>query len=118
METSFLELKQKEVVNLCDGKRLGRVCDVVFTYPEGKVQGIVVPGGRGFRWGKADMFIDLKNIKKIGVDVVLVEIKSAPKQEKKKNGKWGNDYSAAPSGDPPPFYRNTQNDRRDYGEYE
>lgn len=119
METSFLELKQKEVVNLCDGKRLGKVCDVVFTYPEGRVQGIVAPGGRGVRWGKADMFIDLKDVKKIGIDVILVEIKSAPKQDRKKN-KWGREDSLPPPRDEPPqFYRNSSPpDRRDYGEYE
>lgn len=117
METSFLELKQKEVVNLCDGKRLGRVCDVVFTYPEGKLQGIVTPGGKGLRFGKGDLFIELKNVKKIGVDVVLVEIRSAPKQEKKK-GKWG-EYAPPSNNQEPPPYRNMQNnDRRDYGEYE
>ena len=60
METSYLELKQKEVVNLCDGKRLGKVCDVVFTFPEGKTLGIVVPGTRGFRFGRAELFIALK----------------------------------------------------------
>lgn len=107
-----MELKQKEVVNLCDGKRLGRVCDVVFTFPEGKVQGIVVPGSKGIRWGKADLFIELKNVKKIGVDVVLVEIKSAPKQEKKK-GKF---ESQSRECDSPPLCRDS--DRRDYGEYE
>ena len=110
-------MKQKEVVNLCDGKRLGKVCDVVFTYPEGKVQGIVAPGGRGFRWGKADLFIDLKSIKKIGIDVVLVEIKSAPPKEKKK-GKWNNEYAPQSEHEPPPFYRGSSPDRRDYGEYE
>ena len=101
-------MKRKETVNLLDGKRLGRVCDVVFTWPEGKVQGIVVPGGKGFRWGKADLFIDLRCIKKIGIDVILVEIKSAPKADKKR-GKWEDAPSPPP---PPPF------DRRDYGEYE
>ncbi len=116
METSFLELKQKEVVNLCDGKRLGKVCDVVFSYPEGKVQGIVAPGGRGFRWGKADLFIDLKNVTKIGVDVVLVEIRSAPEKQDKK-GKWGTP-PPPPQPEPPPFYRGGPADRRDYGEYE
>ncbi len=105
METGYQELRQKEVINLCDGKRLGKVCDVVFTYPEGKVQGIVVPGGRGFRWGKADMFIDLRNIQKIGVDTVLVEVHSAPKPEKKRGGE------CYPREEPP-------KDRRDYGEYE
>ena len=115
METSFCELKRKEVVNLADGKRLGRVTDVVFTYPEGKVQGIVVPGGRGFRWGKADLFIELKCVTKIGVDVVLVDIRSAPKPEKKR-GKW--EDSCPP---PPPPHKEPPRggyDRRDYGEYE
>ena len=110
-----MELKQKEVVNLCDGKRLGKVCDVVFSYPEGKVQGIVAPGGRGFRWGKADLFIDLKNVTKIGVDVVLVEIRSAPGKQEKKRGKWEAPPSP-PQPEPPPYYR--PSDRRDYGEYE
>ena len=116
METSYTELKCKEVINLCDGKRLGKVCDVVFTYPEGRVQGIVAPGGRGFRFGKGDLFIDLKNISKIGIDVVLVDIRSAPKPEKKKGGsKWGSDYQP-PAEEPPP--RKPPADRRDYGEYE
>lgn len=118
-----MELKQKQVINICDGRQLGRVCDVVFTFPENKVQGIVVPGGKGIRWGKADLFIDIKNVTKIGVDTVLVEIKSAPKQDKKK-GKWSGEYPPPPppslpsSTEPPPFYRGNSNDRRDYGEYE
>ena len=92
METSFCELHRKEAVNLTDGKRLGRVSDVVFTYPEGRVQGIVVPGGKGFRWGRAELFIDLKCVKKIGIDVVLVDVKAAPKPEKH-GGQWGNQTS-------------------------
>ncbi len=112
METSFCELKQKEAINLCDGKRLGKVCDVVFTFPEGRVLGIVVPGGRGFRFGKADLFIDLKNISKIGVDVILVDIKAAPKTDKRKGNKWENCPPPEPPRPPQP------RDRRDYGEYE
>ena len=109
METSFAELHKKEAVNLTDGKRLGRVCDVVFTYPEGRVQGIVVPGGKGFRWGRAELFIDLKCVKKIGIDVILVDIKAAPKPEKR--GRWGGTPPRETSCPPTP-------DRRDYGDYE
>ena len=109
MDIGFSELKKMEAVNLSDGKCLGKVCDIVLSYPEGKVQGIVVPGGKGFRWGKADLFIDLRCVKKIGVDVVLVDIKAAPKSEKKR-GRW----DEAPPPPPPPRY----GDRRDYGEYE
>lgn len=102
METSYLELKQKEVVNLCDGKRLGRVCDVVFTFPEGKVQGIVVPGSKRLFFGKGDLFIDLRNVKKVGVDTILVEMRSPAKPEK-----------PASCGDK--YHRD---DRRDLDEYE
>lgn len=109
METSFCELHRKETVNLTDGKQLGKVSDVVFTYPEGKVQGIVVPGGKGFRWGRAELFIDLKCIKKIGVDVVLVDIKSAPRAEPK--SKWGTHARDVGGSERTP-------DRRDYGDYE
>lgn len=109
-------MRKKETVNLCDGKRLGRVCDVVFTYPEGKVQGVVVPGGKGFRFGRGELFIELKNVKKIGVDVIFVELKTAPKPRKEKcENRWSGDDSSEerscrPSSSPP--------DRRDYGEYE
>lgn len=106
-----MELKQKQVINLCDGKQLGRVCDVAFTYPEGKVFGIVVPGGKGFRFGKADLFIDLKSITKIGIDVIFVDIKSAPKRERRR-GKW----EEAPHEPPPHFSPGSS--RRDFGEYE
>lgn len=83
METSYSELKCKFVINVLDGRNLGKTTDVVFTYPEGKVLGIVVPGGRRIHlFHNTDMFISLKNIVKIGADVVLVELKNAPRQEK------------------------------------
>ena len=115
METSFSELKQRDTINVCDGKRLGKVCDVVFTFPEGKVQGIVVPGGKGFRWGRGDMFIDIKHVVKIGEDVVLVELKnSSPPCEPKKD-KWDRPNCPPP---PPPQPNPPPRDRRDYGDYE
>lgn len=112
METSYGELKRKETVNLLDGKRLGRVSDIVFTWPEGRVQGIVVPGTKGFHLGKSDLFIDLGCVKKIGIDVIFVEVRSVPKPDKRK-GKW-EDASPPPPPPPPQYPR----DRRDYGEYE
>ncbi len=82
METSYSQLKQKDVVNIKDGKKLGRVCDVVFTFPEGKVLGIVAPNGWGFF--RPGIFIDIRNIVKIGEDTVLVEIRPAPKNPPKR----------------------------------
>ncbi len=74
MELSFLELRTKEVVNTQDGRKLGKVCDIVLCYPENRWLGIVVPGGRGFGLKKSNLFIDLRNIVKIGEDVVLVNV--------------------------------------------
>lgn len=106
---------------MCDGKRLGKVCDIVFTFPEGRVRGIVVPGGKGFRWGKSDLFIELKNIVKIGEDVVLVDLKDAPVCEPPKKNRWeSRPQSCPPQNCPPPAYNRppAPPDRRDYGEYE
>ena len=44
--------------------------------------GIVVPGGKGFF--RSDMFIDLRNVIKIGVDTVLVEVRPSPKVPSKR----------------------------------
>ena len=77
METSYRELKCKDVVNVADGRNLGRTCDIVFTFPEGQVFGIAVPGKRGLHlFKKNDLFISLRNIVKIGADVVLVDLKN------------------------------------------
>lgn len=74
--TSFCDLKFKDVINICDGRRLGRVIDVIIDIPSGRVRGLVVPGERGFNLFRApeDVFIAWRNILRIGEDVVLVEI--------------------------------------------
>ena len=74
MEFTFLKLRAKEVVNTQDGKKLGKICDIVLCYPENKWLGIVVPGGGGLWSKKKEFFIDLKRIVKIGEDVILVNI--------------------------------------------
>ena len=52
MEFTFSQLKQKDVINLTDGKNLGKVCDITFSYPENNVLGITVTGCKGFRFSK------------------------------------------------------------------
>lgn len=73
MEVSFSELRAKEVVNTQDGRKLGRVCDVVLCYPENRWIGLVVPSGRGFG-KKQELFLELRHIVKIGEDVILVNV--------------------------------------------
>ncbi len=96
MEVSFLELRAKEVINTQDGKKLGRVCDVALCYPENKWLGLVVPGGRG--WSKKNnLFIDLRQIVKIGEDVILVNV-GLPRKNGGKKGEF-------PQPPPPPMGR-------------
>lgn len=82
MQLSFSDLRTKEVVNTTDGKKLGKVCDIVFCYPENRVLGIVVPGGKGFGFRRGEVFIDMKCIVKLGEDVVLVSLPACEKKQK------------------------------------
>lgn len=74
MEISFAELKEKEVVNLSDGKKLGRIIDIVFDSTSGEVKGIIVPGERKILRKNEDYFVSLSKLKRIGDDVILVSL--------------------------------------------
>ena len=84
MEVSFSQLRAKEVINTQDGRKLGRVCDVLLCYPENRWIGLIVPSGRGFG-KKQDLFLELKNIVKIGEDVILVNV-GFPRDRNEKRG--------------------------------
>lgn len=72
-----IDLKQKEVINISDGKRLGFVSDVEIDLDSGKIDAIVIPGGGRFFGliGKDNEFIiPWEKIKKIGEDIILVDL--------------------------------------------
>ncbi len=77
VEVSFCELRTKMVINVVDGKALGRIVDIVFSRDNAKVIGVVVPGDKNFHlWGrKNELFVPYDNILRIGVDAVLVELR-------------------------------------------
>lgn len=109
MEFSFSELRTKEVINTQDGRKLGRVCDVVLCYPENRWIGLVVPGGKGFS-RKQELFLQLQNIVKIGEDVILVNVGFPRAQKCNKRG-----HGACASPTPPP---NHTQQARNFEEYE
>ena len=80
MESSFLELRCKEVVNVVDGKRLGHIVDIVFDLASGQINGLVVPGDKNF-WNVfksgGEIFVPYHQICKIGDDTILVELYSS-----------------------------------------
>ncbi len=74
-DMTFSDLRSKDLINSCDGKRLGKACDIVFDTQTGKIRGIVAPYGKKSCFGKGqDIFIPFKCILKIGEDIVLVDI--------------------------------------------
>jgi YlmC/YmxH family sporulation protein len=71
------DFRQKEVINMSDGKRLGFVSDVEIDLEEGRIDAIVLPGvGKLFGLlGKENEFvIPWDKIRKIGEDIILVDL--------------------------------------------
>ena len=110
MEITFSELKQKEVINLIDGKHMGKVCDISLTFPKGDVLGFTVTGCKGFRFTKQEIFLPLKCVVKIGQDAVLVKFG-------KEEGPPPKEPPRCPPPNTPPNCPPPQN-RRNYDEYE
>ena len=73
-----LDFKHKEVINICDGKRLGFVQDVCADLDTGRITSIIVPGGTNRLMNlfsnNNDIVIPWEQIKCIGEDLILVEI--------------------------------------------
>lgn len=73
----FSELKQKEVINICDGCRLGFVCDLEFEEKWGKITTLIIPA-EGKMWNLfckvREYRVPWRCIKKIGDDIILVEV--------------------------------------------
>ena len=60
MQCRMVELRCKEVINICDGCRLGFVGDVEVMLPDGRVMALVVP-------------VPWDCIKQIGDDIILID---------------------------------------------
>lgn len=72
MEVSYTELRSKEVVNVNNGARMGKIVDLIIDSNGKNVLGLVVPGIRKLFRASEDIFIPWRNINKIGDDVILV----------------------------------------------
>ncbi|MGI6778741.1 MAG: YlmC/YmxH family sporulation protein [Acetivibrionales bacterium] len=71
------DLRQKEVINISDGRRLGFVCDVEIDLENGKIDAVIIPGGSrlfGLIGKDSEFIIPWERIKKIGEDIILVDM--------------------------------------------
>ncbi len=87
MICSFSDLRNKEVINLRDGRKLGCVMDIDFDIPTGRICRIILPSpGKMalFASSKSNLYIPWDKIEKIGDDAILVRCADViiPKKEK------------------------------------
>ncbi len=78
---TLAELRTKEVVNILNGKRLGKVMDIEFHPADRCVTALVVPAQpsliQSLRGEKCGVAIPWEDVKRIGDDVVLVALREA-----------------------------------------
>ena len=73
------DLRNKDVINSLDGKKLGYIKDVELNLQDGRISGLVLPAGKSFMslFSKDnDIIVKWSQIVKIGVDVIIVELPS------------------------------------------
>lgn len=83
MQCRIRDLRCKEVINICDGCRLGTVADVDIRIPDGQVCAIIVYGPCRFfgLFGRGEEFyIPWDCIQRIGDDIILID-KPFPRRE-------------------------------------
>lgn len=89
----FTDLRRKEVINLCDGCRLGYVGDLELCAPEGTVKALIVYGPCRFfgLFGRGeDYYVPWDCVQRFGGDILLID-KPLPRREgqpKKKKKRW------------------------------
>ncbi|SHE85002.1 sporulation protein, YlmC/YmxH family [Thermoanaerobacter uzonensis DSM 18761] len=72
------ELRDKDVIDINTGQKLGNIVDIEINLEEGRVEGIVIPKETSlFRFFNKDIeiYLSWESIKKIGTDVILVDFK-------------------------------------------
>ena len=91
MRCRIADLKCKEVINISNGYRLGYVYDVTVNVVTGQVVAVIVPGPCRFfgLFGREDDYvIPWESIRRIGDDIILVEMDGEQRREKRSRHKW------------------------------
>jgi YlmC/YmxH family sporulation protein len=89
----FSCLRRKEVVNICDGSRLGFVGDMEVEIPAGEIKAIIVFGPCRFfgLFGRGeDYYIPWECVQKFGADIILIDkpFQRRDTERRKKKKSW------------------------------
>ncbi|MBQ4065235.1 MAG: YlmC/YmxH family sporulation protein [Clostridia bacterium] len=75
MDCAFTDLRNKEVINLQNGRRLGYVSDVELDIRDARLVSILVSGEGGFFRKATVLRIPWACIQHVGEDLLLVSVK-------------------------------------------
>ena len=92
MDIRIEDFRYKEVINISDGFRMGFVSDVLFSTQTGQIRAVVIPGPYklfGLLGREEDYIVPWEAIRKIGDDLVIVEVQGEYKRARKKERKYG-----------------------------
>lgn len=100
------DFREKEVVNINDGRCLGNVSEIEFEVCEGRLTAIIVSGQGGFLgFCPEEIRIPWCRIRKIGEDVILVDAEGClppPCDKKRRRRNRGCDHPSCQPAPPPP----------------
>ena len=74
---TFCELREKDVINIRDCRRMGHVCDLVFDPKNGCILALIIPGPGKFcsvLGRDTEYIIPWEQVCQIGRDIILVDI--------------------------------------------
>lgn len=80
MDCCLCDLRNKEVINVADGTRLGFVCDIEIDVTDARLLSIIVPGSGGLFTKSPAVKIPWACIQHIGEDLIIVNMKDTVKK--------------------------------------
>ena len=91
MLAKISDLREREIINIIDGRRLGPIKDIDVDVETGRITAIILPGpGKflGFFGRNEDYIVPWENIVRIGIDVILVEAQGYTDIPRKNNNEY------------------------------